>query len=44
MADVSVYELAQLAKAVYNFREFETAKLLSERQYTYVKFYDQGET
>ena len=44
MAEVSVYELAQLAKAVYNFREYETAKLLSEKQYTYVKFYDQGET
>jgi len=44
MVEVNIYELAQLAKAVYNFREFETAKLLSERQYTYVKFYDQGET
>lgn len=44
MTEVSVYELAQLSKAVYNFREYETAKLLSENQYTYVKFYDLSET
>jgi len=44
MTEVSIYELAQLSKAVYNFREYETARLLSEKQYTYVKFYDQGET
>jgi hypothetical protein len=44
MATVKVYELAQLAKAVYNFQEYETAKLLSTLGYTYVKFYDQGET
>lgn len=44
MASVTVYELAQLAKEAYNFREYETAKLLSELGYSYVKFYDQGET
>ena len=44
MTEISIYELAQLSKAVYNYREYATAKLLAEKQYSYVKFYDQGET